>query len=95
MPQVAKADREVCLMQRKTDALGKTLGRTTGWTHRMTLQRRGVQMIGGVEYLKIDDAGLHTLRQRRAAAVRGRHGDRLRRPDAAAQRCTTSCRPRA
>jgi 2,4-dienoyl-CoA reductase (NADPH2) len=60
VPQVARAEREVFLLQRKADALGKTLGRTTGWTHRLTLQRRGVQMIGGVEYLKIDDAGLHT-----------------------------------
>ena len=59
MPQVARADREVMLLQRKADALGKTLGRTTGWTHRLLLQRRGVTMIGGVEYLKIDDAGLH------------------------------------
>jgi 2,4-dienoyl-CoA reductase (NADPH2) len=59
VPQVAKADREVILMQRKADALGKTLGRTTGWTHRMVLNRRGVQMVGGVEYLRIDDAGLH------------------------------------
>ena len=24
------------------------------------LTRRGVQMVGGVDYLKIDDAGLHT-----------------------------------
>jgi NADH:flavin oxidoreductase / NADH oxidase family len=60
LPQVARAGREVVLMQRKADALGKTLGRTTGWTHRLLLKRRGVQMIGGVEYLKIDDAGLHT-----------------------------------
>ena len=60
IPQVAKADREVWLMQRKADALGKTLGRTTGWTHRMTLQRRGVHFVAGVEYLAIDDAGLHT-----------------------------------
>ena len=60
-PQVAKSEREVVLLQRKADALGKTLGRTTGWTHRMVLNRRGVQMVGGVEYLKIDDAGLHTL----------------------------------
>ena len=60
LPQVAKADREVTLLQRKADALGKTLGRTTGWTHRLLLNRRGVAMIGGVEYLKIDDAGLHT-----------------------------------
>lgn len=60
VPQVAKADREVWLMQRKADALGRNLGRTTGWTHRLTLQRRGVHMVAGVEYLKIDDAGLHT-----------------------------------
>jgi 2,4-dienoyl-CoA reductase (NADPH2) len=58
-PQVASSGREVTLMQRKADALGKTLGRTTGWTHRAVLQRRGVRMVGGVEYLRIDDAGLH------------------------------------
>jgi len=59
-PQVAAADRTVYLMQRKTDPVGRGLGRTTGWTHRLTLTRRGVQMVNGVEYLKIDDAGLHT-----------------------------------
>ena len=57
---VAKADRTVYLMQRKADALGKNLGRTTGWTHRLVLGRRGVHMVAGVEYLRIDDAGLHT-----------------------------------
>jgi 2,4-dienoyl-CoA reductase (NADPH2) len=46
-------------MQRKADALGKTLGRTTGWTHRATLQRRGVRMVGGVDYVRVDDEGLH------------------------------------
>jgi 2,4-dienoyl-CoA reductase (NADPH2) len=59
-PKVAAAERTVYLMQRKAEPLGKTLGRTTGWTHRMTLARRGVQMINGVEYLAIDDEGLHT-----------------------------------
>jgi len=59
-PQVARADREVWLMQRKPEAVGRNLGRTTGWTHRLTLDRRGVHMVAGVEYLKIDDAGLHT-----------------------------------
>ena len=59
-PQVASADRVVYLMQRKAETLGKGLAKTTGWTHRMTLARRGVQMISGVEYLKIDDHGLHT-----------------------------------
>ena len=59
-PQVARADREVVMLQRKADALGKTLGRTTGWSHRLLLKRRGVAMVGGVAYLRIDDAGLHT-----------------------------------
>ncbi len=58
-PVVARSDRDVILMQRKADALGKTLGRTTGWTHRAALQRRGVRMVGGVEYVRIDDDGLH------------------------------------
>jgi len=60
VPHVVQSERTVTLLQRKPGALGKTLGRTTGWTHRMSLTRRGVQMVGGVEYLKIDDAGLHT-----------------------------------
>ncbi|MGE3301582.1 MAG: FAD-dependent oxidoreductase [Hyphomonadaceae bacterium] len=58
-PQVAAAGREVVLMQRKAEALGRRLGRTTGWTHRLSLQRRGVTMIGGVEYERVDDSGLH------------------------------------
>ena len=59
-PQAAKSDRTVYLLQRKSEAVGRNLGRTTGWAHRMTLARRGVQMQAGVEYLRIDDAGLHT-----------------------------------
>ena len=60
-PEVAKSSRIITLLQRKTDPVGKSLGRTTGWTHRLTLTRRRVQMVNGVEYLKIDDEGLHTL----------------------------------
>jgi 2,4-dienoyl-CoA reductase (NADPH2) len=60
-PQVAKADREVFLLQRKSTPIGRGLGRTTGWTHRISLARRDVKMINGVEYRKIDDAGLHLL----------------------------------
>ncbi len=59
VPEVASSGREVWLLQRKTSAVGKGLGRTTGWTHRLTLQWRGVHMLGGVEYERIDDAGLH------------------------------------
>ncbi len=58
-PQVAAADRTVYLMQRKASPVGQGLGKTTGWTHRLSLGRRGVRMLNGVEYVKIDDAGLH------------------------------------
>ncbi|MDP7603242.1 MAG: FAD-dependent oxidoreductase, partial [Alphaproteobacteria bacterium] len=58
-PMVAAADRTVYLMQRKDTPVGRGLGKTTGWTHRLTLGRRGVKMMNGVEYLKVDDAGLH------------------------------------
>ena len=58
-PEVASADREIFLMQRKETNVGKGLGKTTGWTHRLTLQRRGVKMMNAIDYRKIDDAGLH------------------------------------
>jgi len=51
--------REVWLLQRKATKLGDGLAKTTGWARRLLLQKRGVHMQGGVEYLKIDDAGLH------------------------------------
>ena len=60
-PEVHKADREVWLMQRKAESLGRKLGRTTGWTHRLVLGRRGVHLVAGVDYQRIDDAGLHVL----------------------------------
>ena len=60
-PEVDRADRLVYLLQRKTTPVGIGLGKTTGWTHRITLARRGVKMINGVEYRKIDDAGLHLI----------------------------------
>jgi 2,4-dienoyl-CoA reductase (NADPH2) len=58
---VVKSDREITLLQRKDSRVGAGLGKTTGWTHRMTLTRRGVGMMNGVEYVKIDDDGLHIL----------------------------------
>jgi 2,4-dienoyl-CoA reductase (NADPH2) len=51
--------REVFLLQRKTTPAGKTLGMTTGWAIRAELARRGVKILVGVDYLRIDDAGLH------------------------------------
>ena len=51
--------RQVTLLQRKAERPGKRLGKTTGWIHRAALQMKGVQMIGGVNYERIDDEGLH------------------------------------
>ncbi len=53
------AQRQIYLLQRKKSKVGKNLGKTTGWIHRRDLQRKGVQMLAGCEYHRIDDAGLH------------------------------------
>lgn len=50
---------EVTLLQRKAEALGRRLGKTTGWIHRAELKKKQVKMIGGVNYERIDDEGLH------------------------------------
>jgi 2,4-dienoyl-CoA reductase (NADPH2) len=56
---VTPAAREVYLLQRKASKVGGKLGKTTGWIHRSGLKNKGVNMIPGCEYLKIDDEGLH------------------------------------
>ena len=56
---VAPSAREVFLLQRKTSKVGAKLGKTTGWIHRTGLKNKGVTMIPGCSYDKIDDQGLH------------------------------------
>ncbi|MHB1895151.1 MAG: FAD-dependent oxidoreductase [Metallibacterium sp.] len=51
--------REVYLLQRSPGTPGKRLHKTTGWVHRASLRARHVCMLGGVEYQRIDAAGLH------------------------------------
>jgi 2,4-dienoyl-CoA reductase (NADPH2) len=51
--------RDVFLLQRKKSKVGDGLGKTTGWIHRTGLKNKQVQMLNSVEYLKIDDEGLH------------------------------------
>ena len=58
-PQPYAPARQVTLLQRKSTKLGKGLGKTTGWIHRAALAMKDVTMVGGVNYEKIDDAGLH------------------------------------
>ena len=51
--------RQVTLLQRKAQKLGKGLGKTTGWIHRSSLAMKNVEMVAGVNYEKISSAGLH------------------------------------
>jgi 2,4-dienoyl-CoA reductase (NADPH2) len=47
------------MLKRSEGRFGATLGPSTGWIHRIALSRAGVEMIAGVAYRRIDDAGLH------------------------------------
>ncbi len=58
-PRPAPALREVWLLQRSPGRPGARLGKTTGWIHRGTLKHKGVRMLGGVEYVAVDDEGFH------------------------------------
>lgn len=58
-PDVVPSPRQVYLLQRKETSLGKDLGKTSGWVHRAVLKKKGVEMIAGVQYDRIDDQGLH------------------------------------
>ncbi|MER5227913.1 NADPH-dependent 2,4-dienoyl-CoA reductase [Streptomyces flaveus] len=58
-PERPAPPRSVHLLQRKPSKVGAGLGKTTGWIHRTELRHRGVTMIPGVRYDRIDDEGLH------------------------------------
>ncbi|MDY4294743.1 MULTISPECIES: NADPH-dependent 2,4-dienoyl-CoA reductase [unclassified Xanthomonas] len=57
-PRPEPPARSVWLLQRSPGRPGARLGKTTGWIHRATLKAKGVTMLGGVEYLGVDDSGL-------------------------------------
>ena len=58
-PRPEPSARKVTLLQRKAEKMGKRLGKTTGWIHRASLKMKGVEMVTGVNYDKIDAEGLH------------------------------------
>ena len=58
-PRPEAPARQVTLLQRKNERLGKRLGKTTGWIHRAALKMKAVEMMGGVNYERIDAEGLH------------------------------------
>lgn len=56
---IPSALRKVYLLQRRGGKPGTSLGKTTGWIHKSSLLAKGVKMISGVTYHKIDEEGLH------------------------------------
>ena len=73
------------LLQRKDEKVGAGLAKTTGWIRRALLKKRGVAMIAGVRYERIDDAGLHITVDGKPRVARRGHDRDLRRPGAAAR----------
>ena len=57
-PQPSGPARAVTLLQRKAEAPGKRLGKTTGWIHRAGLRMKDVKMMGGVNYERVVPEGL-------------------------------------
>jgi 2,4-dienoyl-CoA reductase (NADPH2) len=51
--------RKITMLQRSPGAMGKSLGKTTGWVHRIEAARAGIEQISGVTYRGIDEEGLH------------------------------------
>ena len=70
-PTMPTSPRQIMLLQRSPRKPGGKLGKTTGWIHRTSLRHRGVELLGGVTYVRIDDEGLHieVEGQRRVLAV--------------------------
>ena len=62
-PVISASPRQVYLLQRKKEKLGNNLGKTTGWIHRLSFKHKHVEMLSGVQYVRIDDRGLHVLVQ--------------------------------
>ncbi|MGW7431766.1 FAD-dependent oxidoreductase [Streptomyces sp. NPDC054861] len=59
VPERPRPPRQVHLLQRKATKVGAGLGKTTGWIHRAEMKHRGVSMVAGATYERIDDEGLH------------------------------------
>ncbi len=58
-PAAPRNGRRIAIFQRRSERMGSTLGKTTGWVLKAQLRRSGVGQFAGVTYRKVDDAGLH------------------------------------
>ena len=57
-PKLSPPKREITLMQRKISKPGRSLGKTSGWVHRLHLAKNQVTTLAGVNYHQIDEGGL-------------------------------------
>jgi 2,4-dienoyl-CoA reductase (NADPH2) len=62
-PRPEMPSREIYLLKRSEGKHGSGLGKTTGWIHRASLKMKRVKMLAQVQYLRIDDEGLHILHE--------------------------------
>ena len=58
-PTAHQPQRQITMLQRKPESLGRNLGKSTGWILKAKLRRAKVEMIAGAQYDAVDDAGLH------------------------------------
>jgi len=65
----ALKDRSIVILQRGKDKLGKKLGKTTAWIHRMELKKVGVRVESGVEIKRIHDNGIDIVVDGHAATL--------------------------
>ncbi len=74
-PHAEKPRRTITMLQRSEGAkkMGSGPGKTTGWVHKIALQRGGVRMIDSVTYERIDDQGLHIRREGKAELIEVDH----------------------
>lgn len=68
-PSPQGAAQEVTILKRKPAPAGKTLGLTTGWALKAGLAQRGVKIITGAQYVRVDDHGLHYLQDGKPALI--------------------------
>jgi 2,4-dienoyl-CoA reductase (NADPH2) len=72
-PKAEPSTRSIVMLQRKPAPPGKSLGATTGWAIRMETARRGIPVLTGVSYERIDDQGLHILHDGQAKLIEVDH----------------------
>ena len=58
-PQKTDSPRQLWLLQRSKQPMGSNLPTTTGWIRRTRLKKKSARMFNEVDYVHIDDNGLH------------------------------------